>query len=378
MAQFGQFDARAVPSVACFAKADWEGLFGGSAFGWDFCLAAEAAPPPEFRMSAIGVFAGSTLVAAAPVFHTSYRLDISLPRRLRPIGDWLWRVAPKLIKVPVVGLGSPVMDRCQVGFAPALEETQREQAWTALLMGLDRIGRKSGSDLLAVKDLAEADRQWADNALRQGRFAQLASLPVAVLDLPFASEDAYLTSLSASMRRNLKRKLRRSKGSVRMEVRSSIGDVEPQIASLYEATRTHRKADYGEFDDLSPAYVGRVLAEVGDRAGVVLGWVGDQLASFALYLVQPDRAFAHQIGMRYPLAREHDLYFLNCMMMVRLCLERGIRRLEMGQTCYPQKIRLGCHLEKSWVYFRHRLRPINGLMGLVAPLVAFDRMEAAG
>jgi hypothetical protein len=364
--------------VSSFSRTDWDGVFGGAAFGWDFCLAAEAAPPPEFRMSAIGVFQGSTLVAAAPVFHTHYRLDTSLPHRLRPIGDWLCRVAPKLIDVPVVGLGSPLVDRCQVGFSPALDGTQRAQAWTALLIGLEQIGRESGSDLLAVKDLPDADREWADPALRQGRFSRVASLPVAVLDLPFASEDAYLTSLSASMRRNLKRKLRRSKDSVRLEVRSSIGDVEPEIASLYEATRTHRKADYGDFDDLSPAYVGRVLAEVGDRAGVVLGWVGDQLASFALYLVQPDRVFAHQIGMRYPLAREHNLYFLNCMMMVRLCLERGIRRLEMGQTCYPQKIRLGCHLEKSWVYFRHRLRPINGVMGLVAPLFAFDRMEAAG
>lgn len=61
--------------------------------------------------------------------------------------------------------------------------------------------------------------------------------------------------------------------------------------------------------------------------------------------------------------------------MVRFCLERGITRLEMGQTTYVEKIRLGCRLEKSWVYFRHWLRPVNGLMNIAAPLAGFDKLE---
>jgi len=373
----GRLRACPFASVAHISKAEWDGLFAGSAFGWDFCLASEAAPPPGFRLSALGVFAGDTLVAAAPVFHTVYRLDTSLPHRLRLVGDWVCRVAPRLINVSVVGLGSPVMDRCQVGFLPALGKLERAEAWRAMLDGLQQLGADGGCQLLAIKDLADEDRGWADRALDEGRFSRLASLPVAVLDLPFRTEGEYLAHLSFNARRDLKRKLRRSEARVRFEPRRSIGDVEAEIASLYEATRTQRRADYGDFDALSPAYVGRVLEVVGDRAQVMLGWVGDELASFALYLVQADRVFAHQIGMRYPLSRQYNLYFLNWMMMVRLCLARGmIRRLEMGQTCYPLKLHLGCRLERSWVYFRHRLAPINGVMGLVAPLVSFDQMEA--
>jgi hypothetical protein len=376
MTHIGPFDARMVSSVADFSKSAWDGLFGGSAFGWDFCRAAEAAPPPGFRLSAIGVFRGASLVAAAPLFETLYRLDMSFPRRLRSVGSWIHSVAPKLLSVPVLGLGSPVMDRCQVGFSTALDQTERGQTWRALVKGLQEHGLRSGSHLVAIKDLAEADSGWADRALGEQRFSRLASLPIAVLDLPYTSEGEYLASLSRYMRRDIKRKLHQSEGVVRFEVRSSILDVEQEIASLYEATRSHRQADFGDFDALSPEYVGRVLEEVGERAQVALGWVGGELASFALYLIESDRVFAHQIGMRYPLARQHNLYFLNWMLMVRICLKRGIRRLEMGQTCYPQKIRLGCRLEKSWVYFRHRAPPVNAVMGVVAPQVGFDSMES--
>jgi hypothetical protein len=108
----------------------------------------------------------------------------------------------------------------------------------------------------------------------------------------------------------------------------------------------------------------------------VLGWVGNELASFSLFLLDPDCAYAYRIGMRYPLAREHNLYFLNWMMMVRMCIDHGIRRLEMGQTCYLQKQRLGCRVERSWVYLRHQSPPINAIMKRLAPLVGFDQMES--
>jgi hypothetical protein len=375
MPQAGRFVPRVLTSAALVPRDEWDALFGASAFDRDFCTAAEAAPPPGFSIAAIGVFDGPRIVAGAPIFYTHYRLDMSLPPLLRTVGTWCHRVAPRLMSVPMVGLGSPVVDRCQVGFSPTLDAEQREQAWATLLQGLQRAAQDSGARLLAIKDMAEADLSWADRALGGAHFIRLASLPVAVLELPFASEDAYLASLSRNARRDIKRKLRDAEGNVRFEVRDTIDDVEHEIAALYAATRDHRRADYGDFDALSPAYFRRVLEDTNHSAQIALGWVGDQLASFAMFLVGPDRLYAHQIGMRYPLAREHNLYFLNCMLMVRLAIERGLPWLELGQTCYAPKVRLGCGLRKSWVYFRHRSRPVTAMMGLLAPLAALDQME---
>jgi len=368
--------AQAATSVAAFERANWDALFNNSVLGWDFCRAVERAPPEGFRLSALGVLQDGKLIAAAPVFRTTYRWSTSLPPLLRRAGDGAARLLPRLFDIPIVGLGSPALDRCPVGFLPSLQGNDRRLAWETLMCGLEQLAEEDRCDLVVVKDMPDTDRDWAEPLLIARHFGRMASLPVAVLDVPFTSEREYLANLSSSMRQDINRKLRQSQAKVKLELRQSIAGLEAAIADLYATTRSHRRADYGGFDSDSPELIPAILDQVGDRAHVVLGWVGNELASFSMFLLEPGCAYAYRIGMRYPIAREHNLYFLNWMMMVRICIERGIHRLEMGQTCYPEKLRLGCHLERSWVYLRHQSSPINPLMKRFAPLAGFDQMEA--
>jgi hypothetical protein len=63
------------------------------------------------------------------------------------------------------------------------------------------------------------------------------------------------------------------------------------------------------------------------------------------------------------------------MTMVRLCLSLGIRHLHAGETTYLTKVRLGCKLERSWIYFRHRMAVFNALFKLIGPRIAIDQMD---
>jgi len=101
--------------------------------------------------------------------------------------------------------------------------------------------------------------------------------------------------------------------------------------------------------------------------------VDGKLASFKLFIAGNDRAVAHKIGLRNSLARANNLYFVNWMMMVRYCIHHRIPRLEMGQTSYALKQRLGCKIQRSWTYFRHRYGTVNHLFKLLGPFAAFDR-----
>lgn len=162
---------------------------------------------------------------------------------------------------------------------------------------------------------------------------------------------------------------------VEIELRDSIDGIEDEIASLFQETRANRKADYGMFDDVPETYFSAVMRNPGKSAQVMLCRVGGRLVSFNISLVEPDRVLAKYIGMRYPAAREHNLYFVNWMAMVHLCIERGIPWLQSGQTSYRQKARLGCALKRSWVYFKYRNAMINPLFKLFGPMMAFDRMD---
>ncbi|MEJ1934551.1 hypothetical protein WDZ92_30505, partial [Nostoc sp. NIES-2111] len=66
---------------------------------------------------------------------------------------------------------------------------------------------------------------------------------------------------------------------------------------------------------------------------------------------------------------------LSWMTNLRLCLGRGARHLQTGQTAYAPKLRLGSRLEPADVWFRHRNPVLNLLMRAFAPLMAFDRND---
>ncbi len=365
---------KALASVADVSREQWDQLFPGAAEGWDYFRACERAAPAGFAASAVAAFAGDTLIAAAPLFRLSYRLDMSLQGPLRPVGDWLNKHAPKLVNMPVLGMGSPLTEECPIGLLPGLSAADRSTAFEALLAGMSDHAKAAGISILALKDVTGRDAQWAHDPLARSGFTGVAALPVATLHLPFKSEPEYLASLSSSMRKDIKRKMK-SLAQVEVEVRDSIDGIEDEIVALFEETKARRKADYDAFDEVPPAYFREVMSHSGGRARIMLTRVGGVLASFNIFFEERDRIIDKYIGMRYPLAREHNIYFLTWMMMVRRCIEQRIPWLQMGQTTYVQKVRLGCKLTRSWVYFKHLNPVLNAGFKLAGPRMAFDRMD---
>jgi hypothetical protein len=96
------FSARHLDGVADVPRDVWNRLFPLRAENWDYFRACERAAPDGFSASAMDLYSGDSLVAAAPLFRTEYRLDMSLEGHLKPAGDWLYRNAPRLVVVPVL------------------------------------------------------------------------------------------------------------------------------------------------------------------------------------------------------------------------------------------------------------------------------------
>jgi hypothetical protein len=365
---------RHVDSLAAIASHDWNRLFPGRAEDWGYFRACEPAGPQGFSTSAIAAYAGDELVAAAPIFRTDYRLDMSLEGALQRSVAWIRHRAPKLVAVPMLGIGSPLTEECPIGFAPGMSSEARAATLQALLTGLDAYAAAEHVPLVALKDITHRDNLWAQAPLTAAGFTGIPTLPIATLHLPFASVDEYLGSLSANMRSSLKKKMKQA-ANVAIEFRRSIDGIEAEIAALFQETHAHRKSDYGVFDDVPEAYFREVLASAGGNAGLMLCRVDGELVSFNIHLIEANRVLGKYIGMRYPAAREHNLYFVNWMAMVQLCIERGIPWLQTGQTAYLQKARFGCQLKRSWIYARHRNRAINPLLKLLGPRMAFDKTD---
>jgi hypothetical protein len=368
------YTARIVAGVHALDRAGWEALFPEEVESYAYYEACESAGHTGYTLSAVAVFSGGRMVAAAPLFQIDFRLDSSLQGRLRPLGAWLVRHLPGLMVLRVLGLGSPLAERCHIGLAPDLDPIAREQVLATLLAAVDEQARQVGARLVALKDLAQADADRLDACLRHHGFARTSSLPVATLDLPSGGLEDYLARLSRATRKDIRRKLKGAAG-IRVERRTAIEDVAGEIDALYNETRQQSRFDYGDLETLPPQYFRAVSRALGDRAVVMLYYVGDQLAAFNLLLIEKKRVIDKFLGMRYPLAREYDLYILSWIENVKFALMSDATQLQSGQTAYAEKLRLGSRLVPSAIYFKHRNRLAHGCLGLFARLFPFDRMD---
>ena len=354
-------------SITEIPREVWDGMLAGDPETYDYYRAVEPVPPPGFKLGAISVSDAGRIVAVAPVFKVDYRLDTSLQGGLRRITDWIHARLPGLLSLSVIGIGSPMSDNCTVGFLPGLRRDQRAAAFAAMLERLGQEANRRRISLLAVKSLDGLVAELGDTLTRNG-YLRATSVPLAMLPVRFDSYDAWLDSLAKKERIYFRKKLK-SAAEVRIEYRMSIKGLEPQIVALFESTLAQSQVDYGGFDKLDPSYFSNVVDSLGDGMQMMLCWKGDELVSFQLCVMGRDRIINKQLGMKYPEARELNLFFVNWLLLVRYAIEHRVEVIEMGATTYGTKLLFGGHLERRWLYFRSRwstatilLRPFLGLM----------------
>ena len=369
----GKLTIKSYELVASIPRAAWERMLPGEPESWDFYSAVERVPPPGFKLGAIAALNGEDIVAAAPLFRVGYRIDTPLQGRLREIGDWVHARWPRLVSFPVIGIGSPMSDNCCLGFAPELSDADCAHAFDGLLLHLARLAKADKSALLAVKSLDRSE-EVLGAVLGRHSYKRVTSVPLAMLDLPYFSLDHYLDSLPDKTGSYFRRKMRSAK-KVRIEYRSSIAGIEAKIAELFANTLKESKVDYGDFEKLDPDYFPRVVHGMGDKAQLMLCWQGEELLSFQLFLVGRDRVLAKQIGMKYPQARDLNLYFVNWLKLIEFAIERRIPCVEMGATTYATKILFGGYLERRWLHFRFRGGLWNRLLNPVAPFFDFEKND---
>ncbi len=371
--------ARVCPHIRDIARADWENCLPGEAENHDYYTACESLPHTAYKLLAVVAELDGRVVAVSPLFTLTYRLDTPLQGAMRRVSDAVSKIFPGLMALKVIGMGSPLAERCHLGFVPELTANERLEATDALLSALDVYAKSAGIGLIAIKDLSADESSQVEPAIRRSGFSRTTSLPIAVLDLP-ETEDQYFAKLSANNRSSLRRKIKAAK-NLTFEYRFSIDGIEAEIDALYQETCDTSGYDYGDLETLPPGYFGAIMKALKGKAIMMLYWLEGDLIGFNLLLLNQGRDASQRkiidkfIGRKHPMARDHNLYFVGWIDNVRYGLKHGYKMLQSGQTAYGEKLRLGSRLVGSYIYFRHRNGLINLALRALSRFIAFDKMD---
>jgi len=174
-------------------------------------------------------------------------------------------------------------------------------------------------------------------------FVQVAGLPVAKLAL----RPQFWQSLSSARRRNLQRK-RKKASALCLQV--SEGLTEPMAKVVHGLYLQTLERSGIQFERLSMDY----FVSTAWMSHYVVAYLGEQVVGFVQTIRKEKKLTALYIGIDNTYNREHGVYFALAMRVVDYAIAMECEEVELGETHYEFKRALGCKLEETYVYFRHR------------------------
>lgn len=311
-------------------------------------------PPLDFR--------AECLASGAPVFTARFDLlttaDESAQRLFARIPGG--RFLRRLLCWPTMFYGTTVSE-----YAPLPPQSSAQAlcnevftAWkrSTRLMILKDIPTQSA--LLGAEDNGSAEALVAECHARD--FILVEGQALAWLPIDFADEDEYLSRLSSGRRRDIRRKLR-----VRSEMQIEIletGDVrfrdEAFLAEMYAMYREVYAQSEIHFDLLSADFFRALLQDAGLCGQVFFYRRADELVGYNICFVHEGKLIDKYIGLRYPAARECNLYFVSWMENLAYARRLGLTHYVAGWTDPQIKAYLGAR----FTFTRHAVYVRNPIL----------------
>jgi len=297
------------------------------------------------------------------------------PAQIKKLKKWpLYRLLCRLVTFKTMFAGMSLSE-----FLPLPDAMRRAEAEAAADM---LVARGRDCPFTIAKDLPQeesalvsanqaAAAQAFDAALAARGFISVKGQALAYVPVDYADIDAYLARFSKAHRKNLRRKLRAfdalnitvlTKGAAEFYDETALGEYYRLYDQVYSQSEIH-------FDYLSHDFFRALLQNADDslrffrycdKAGRLIG--------YNICFIVGDRLVDKYIGLDYPAATDHSIYFVSWFYNLEYARRQGLRYYVAGWTDPQVKAYLGA----QFIMTRHRVfirnRWLRALMLRIQPL----------
>ena len=288
-------------------------------------------------------------IGVATLHRMFVNLELLTSGLTRKLVDQLKARWPGFLRLPVLFCGLPVS--CGQPCLKISCDAQFEQACAAVVEVMERIAATTSTHLLCFKEFDPDASERMDFVLSRGYFRAF-SLPSCSMSLTWDSFSSYLASMRASYRRQVRSSLR-----ARLEAGLQVHRLEKNFAcsetifGLYRQTILRAQQ---RLETLNPEFFRLLNVSLGQQAEVILIELDGRPLAMALMLFTGNVATFLFAGMDERRQPQWQLYQNLLVEVVAASIDAGATRLELGQTSYAMKSRLGAEESPRYLYLRYR------------------------
>ena len=297
--------------------------------------------------------ATGTTRAVQPFLLVHQDLVMGTPAFVRRSVEAARRVFPSFLKLPMIMVG------CSAGEGDiACDTVSGEIGWTVdgLKEALPQVGRSLGAWMIVFKDYPKSYRSFLD-LMVTGGFTRVPSMPATGMELNFRDFEDYLSrKLSHAMRKNLRRKFRKSAEGppIEFEVVTDITPYAEEVLPLYQGV--YQRAAQ-KFEELNVSYLSELGKKMPDRSRFLIWRIEGRIVAFASCIVHDGVLRDNYIGLDYAVALDRHLYFVTWRDTVIWAMENGCRYYHSAPLNYDPKL-----------HFRMELEPLDLCVRATNPL----------
>jgi predicted N-acyltransferase len=343
--------------------AEWDSLLGPGDLQAThrFIRTCEEAAVEGARYRHLMVYQDGALAAVASLCLMRVRLDLLSTGRVRRAIHCMRGWRPGFLELPVVFCGLPVSfgQSCLRIHPNADVAAVLEVVHTAA----DAFAGEEGAAAICFKEFPPPEAGDLQILVARG-YLPLASLPSCRMALPWSSFEEYVASLRSGYRRQVLASLRtREQLGISFRTLRDFREECPRIFALYEQVIDRAEV---RLERLNLAFFERLGANLpGESSALLVERKGELLAS-AILLRSGGRVTFLLAGIDYARQRENQSYVHLVTEVLAQAIRSGAGVLEMGQTSYALKQRLGADPSPRRIFFRHRRPGMHRLVRLAS------------
>ena len=292
----------------------------------------------------VTVHGGGRLLATASFSRMEVALDLLSPGIVREATRAMRRWRRGFMRVPVAFCGLPVsFGQSSLRIRPGTDAPA-----IALLaaLELESWARDTGTSVLCFKEFAPRELPLVTELLEHGYF-RAPSMPSCALPIAWRSFEEYVGAMRAGYRRQILANLK-ARDRLGVTVRL-VRDWETQAARIFPLYEQVMDRAPFQLERLNLTFFQRLAADLPDETSALLVERDGELLAAAVLLQAPGALTFLLAGIDYARHRQSQAYLTLVAEIVAQAIRLGAKRLELGQTTYDLKGRLGAGTSERWL-----------------------------
>jgi len=367
-------DLRAVvaSSINEIAPEEWDRVGARQGLFWThrFFRTLEASGVEKATYHYVLVYKDDRLVGTAVLSSFVVSLDLFLPLAVQTFCRVVRKILPRFLRIRVLFCGVPISIGKHTIACAEPEFADSVVAQVAAIM--NEIAAHEGIRYLCFKEFAERDVTLCAPLERLG-FFRAHSVPRVLLPIRWSSYDAYLRDMRHGYRRPIVSSLKKLGQKWRIWSDEEV----PPSEGVFLRLDNGRVCSPTQFHDLYLQVMNHTVVRLETLNGrffellfermredlnlLLLEHEGRTLGAAILTNYQGTLTFLF-VGFDYVHRDEHAVYLNLLNGIVRRAIESECRLLDLGQTSYWLKQRLGGQTEPMYFYLRCRSRLLHPLL----------------